>query len=170
MKQCLHRPRIARFATLVLCVALGLALGAGLAACAGPYAAAWRTTEAVRQVGNQVDYSLGVVAQTKHLECVNAHGKQTAAYAACIDKHRRALDAWRRIARPAVNSALAATVAGIQLAERVKADKPLDWEALLRPAVCAIARVVEQWSYLMGSDKDRIMGLLRGLKGVTCND
>ena len=163
MKQ---RTQQARLSVLALCAALAV----GLAACAGPYAAAWRTTEAVRQVGNQVDQSLGVVAQQKHLECVAAHGRKTAAYAACIDKHRRALDAWRRIARPAVNSALAATVAGIQLAERVKSDKPMDWEALLQPAVCALARVVEQWGHLMGNDKGRIMSLLRGLKGVTCND
>jgi len=166
MKPRLHCPHAARVVALMLCAALG----AGLAACAGPYAVAWRTTEAVRQVGNQVDYSLGVIAQKKHLECVSAHGRQTAAYAACIDKHRRALDAWRRIARPAVNSALAATVAAIQIAERVKPDKPLEWETLLRPAVCAIARVVEQWGHLMGSDKDQITSLLRGLKGATCND
>jgi len=166
MKQHLHHTQFTRVATLALCAVLG----AGFAACAGPYAAAWRTTEAVRQVGNQVDHSLGVVAQKKHIECVNAHGRQTEGYAKCIDKHRRALDTWRRVARPAVNSALAATVGAIQLAERVKSDKPVDWADLLRPAVCAIARAVEQWGHLMGSDKDRIKSLLRGLKGVTCND
>lgn len=166
MKQRTQHPSLARLAELALCAALA----AGLAACAGPYAAAWRTTEGVRQVGNQVDHALGTVAMKKHVECVNAHGRQTEGYAKCIDKHRRALDTWRRVARPAVNSALAATVAGIQLAERVDSDKPVDWESLLQPAVCALARVVEQWGHLMGSDKGRIMSLLRGLKGVTCND
>jgi len=166
MKQRTQHPSLARLAALALCAALA----AGLAACAGPYAAAWRTTEGVRQVGNQVDHALGTVAMKKHVECVNAHGRQTDGYAKCIDKHRRALDTWRRVARPAVNSALAATVGAIQLAERVKSDKPMDWADLLRPAVCAITRAVEQWGHLMGNDKDRIMSLLRGLKGVTCND
>ena len=166
MRQLQHHPHLARVTALSLWVALGVTL----AACAGPYATAWRTTEAVRQVGNQVDNSLGIIAQKKHLECVNAHGRQTAGYASCIDKHRRAVDTWRRIARPAVNSALAATVGAIQLAERVKPDKPVDWAAVLQPAVCAISRAIEQWGHLMGNDKDRITSLLRGLKGVTCHD
>lgn len=166
MRQRLQHRHLARIAGLALFVALG----AGLAACAGPHAAAWRTTEAVRQVGNQVDRTLGVAAQKKHVECLSAHGRQTAGYARCIDKHRRAVDTWRRVARPAVNSALAATVAAIQIAERVKSDKPLDWETALRPAVCAITRAIEQWGHLMGSDKDRIKSLVRGLKGVTCHE
>ena len=176
MKQRLHLQRLQRLQHLprplgvVAALALSVALCAGLAACAGPYATAWRTTEAVRQVGNQVDHSLGVVAQKKHAECITAHGRQTAGYAACIDKHQRALAAWRLIARPAVNSALATAVGAIQLAERVKPEKPVDWAEALRPAVCAIARVVEQWGHLMGNDKDRITSLLSGLKGVACHD
>ena len=166
MKRLTHRPRLTLIAALALCAALA----AGLVACAGPYATAWRTTEGVRQVGNQVDRALGTVAMKKHAECVTAHGRQTDGYAKCIDKHRRAVDTWRRVARPAVNSALAATVGAIQLAERVDSDKPVDWADLLRPAVCALARAVEQWGHLMGSDKERIKSLLRGLKGVTCNE
>ena len=161
-------PRAVAFA-----LALGLAaLGAGLAGCSSPFAAAWRTTEAVRQAGSATDRAFGEAAQRKHAECVAAHGPQTEGYARCIDKHRRALKAWRTVARPAVNSALAATVASIQLAERAKATdhKPSDWEPYLAPAICAVARAMSEWGDLLGKDKDQVLALLGAMKGVSCHD
>jgi len=160
----MRKATISRHVTTLLVGAL-LAL---MAACANPHAAAWRTSDVVRQAGNQVDRAFGTLARNQHKKCVEAHGPRTSGYAVCIDKHKKALDAWRKQARPAVNSALIATVSAIQIAEKVKQDKPVNWVSLLRPAVCAITKVIEQWGHLLGDEKQQLLSYLGAIKGVTC--
>ena len=156
-----HRALMAAILVLVAIPANG---------CAGPFAAAWRTTEAVRQAGNHVDRALGAAATRKHAECVEVHGPKTEAYAVCIAKHWKALKVWRERTRPAVNSALIATVSALQLAERAKSDEEVDWLATIGPAACAITKVVRQWGHLMGDERDRIMRAIGAIQGVTCHD
>jgi hypothetical protein len=150
-------------------VTLGLGLAGAASGCAGAFDRAWRTTDAVRLAGSTVDRALGAAAKEKHAVCVKQHGARTAGYAQCIDGHRKMLKAWREVARPAVSSALVATVSALQIAERVGQKEPGNWLELVKPAVCALAKVVEQWGHLMGADRERVLGLLALVKGVTCH-
>ena len=114
-----------------------------------PYEAAWRTTYAVREVGTLADRTIADVHKAKRLECIAA-GKLpgTPELDVCLGDKGKALQAWRTYARPALDSALSATVAAIQIAEKAKA-KNLDWIGLLRPGLCAVARCLEAWGHLL---------------------
>ena len=148
----------------VMVLALGL-LAVSATSCR-PYDAAWRTTAAVQGAGNLTDRAIAVAATDARAKCK----KVPETYAACMkgSKAVMALDYWRQIARPSINAALIATVASLQIAERIK-DKKLDWIGILRPAVCALARVVEQFGELLGPQKSAVLGVTALAKGVTCD-
>ena len=60
------------------------------------------------------------------------------------------------------------SAAAIQIAERADADEPPDWLALVRPAVCALLRVVTEWGHLLPDKAKPILGYLAPLGGVVC--
>ena len=127
---------------------LGLAIVTLCCQSCRPYEAAWRTTAGVRAAAEATDKAMTEVVAEKHRACTAAHGQHNPAYRACIKGHREAMEKWILYARPAINSALALTVASLQIAERVKA-KALDWIGLLRPAICALGRCMRAFGHLL---------------------
>lgn len=148
---------------ILLILALLLAVG-----CKGPYDVAWRTLDSVQKARDLTAQQLAAAARAKHQECLTNHKAKTREFAACISKHREALDHWRQIARPATNSAIQVTATALQIAEKSKADK-LDWIVLLKPAVCALMRVARAWGHYYPDQGKAILGALQALEGVTCD-
>jgi len=144
-------------------MALGL-LALSATAC-NPYAVAWRTTGAIQAAGNLTDRAIAISATKARDDC----RQKPATYALCMRDARpiQALTYWRQIARPAVNASLIATVTSMQIAERAKA-KALDWLAILRPAACALAKMVEQFGHLLGPQKSAVLVAVGIVKGVAC--
>lgn len=131
-------------------------------ACAG---AEWRATLAVREASTMTDRTLADVCRAKWETC---KGKPAVERDACFKAHGDALDSWRKIGRPAIDSALIITVAALQIAERAKAKKP-DWIALLKPAACALARGLAAWGHLLPpATLAAIKGPLDLVSGFTC--
>lgn len=147
-----------------------MVLGLGvLSTGCSPYAAAWRTTGAVQSAGNLTDRAIAAAARPELGKCNARHGAKTKAAEACLyaTTPGKALKQWVTIARPAVNSALIATVTSLQVAERAK-NKKLDWLAILRPAGCALAKIVEQFGHLLGPQRSAILVAVGVVKGVSC--
>lgn len=144
------------------------ALFAYIAAACSPYAAAWRTTAAVRSAGTFTANALATAALAKHDECTKLAAGDKAKYRACAGEHYRAAKAFRTYAVPAINTAVTVAVTSILLAERAK-KKGLDWLAILKPAACALAKAVQEFRHLLPADTRRQLDTYLALiKGVTC--
>lgn len=131
-------------ALVYLIISLGIALiGLG---CAGRYDTAWRTTAAVREAGTLTDRALAS-AMRHRLEICK---RQPKTLQACIRDSREwaAVREWREWGVPALNSGIIGTVAALQIAERTGAEH-IDWIGALKPALCALARVLRQWAALL---------------------
>lgn len=136
---------------------------------AGPYAVAWRTLDGVQRARNLTAQQLAASAAAKHRACVKAHTTKTPAFAACIDKHRMALDYWRQIARPSINAAVQVTATAVQIAERARDDPGIAWTALVKPAVCALSRSLRMFGHLLSDGASAVLRLLPVVEGVTCD-
>ena len=148
----MHDPEInRRINTMILglvawmCAILILAF---VGAC-NPYSVAWRTMDGVLKARDLTAQQLANVARIKHQDCKREHGAKTQGFADCIKTTRDMLSTWQKQARPAINSALQITATSVQIAEQVKAEKKVDWLALLKPAACALFRVAKQWGHYM---------------------
>lgn len=139
-----------------------------LASACSPMASAWRATSAVQSAGNLTADTIVRLANARHDQCIAKHGKGTEAYSDCISDWRQVVTYWLAYAKPTINSALAATVQALLIAEKAKADKRPPWTDYLKPAVCAIAKVLTQWSHLFGDAKAQIEGFLSVAQGVAC--
>jgi hypothetical protein len=130
------------------------------------YAVAWRSAAGLQDAGNRTDDALAEAAAKKHNECLVKHGAKADGYAKCVEPYRQVLVAWVTYVRPAISSAIRTTVAALQIAERVKADKT-NWLALLKPGACALAKAVADWTHLMGDKAaeqvKKYLGLVEGL-------
>jgi len=142
--------------------ALYLLLGWLLVGCQ-PYAAAWRTTAAVREAGTMTDRAIAAAVKHRATACKEVGGD----IKACVrtSKEWRALTGWRAWGVPAVNSAIVATVSALQIAEQTHA-KRLDWVALLKPAACAIVRVLRQWGPHLGKAREPVALAIAAFKGA----
>jgi len=153
---------------MFLGVPLGLIMLAPGGGCASPYAVAWKTTAGVQAAGTHTDRALAAEAVKRQDKCKAEHGVKTAEFAGCYRAHRHALKTWRETVRPAVNTALLATVGALKVAEAAK--RKLDWLALLKPAVCALARAVTEWGHLLGEKwKSDVMAGVKLAEGVSCD-
>jgi hypothetical protein len=148
-------------------LALVFLVGSG---CRSPYDAAWRTMDGLLKARDVTAATLAQAARDKHHQCVKAHGPKTQAYATCIKDHRAALKQWQTVARPAVNSALHVTKASVQIAESAKADKPPDYIALLRPAACALWRVVRAWGHYLPKKGSSVLKALGPFGEGVCHE
>jgi hypothetical protein len=153
----------------ILLILAGCLIAMGMAGCPKPYDAAWRTVDAVQKTRDLTAQQLASAANAKHTECKKAHGAKTPGFADCVKKHRDALDHWRKIARPATNSAIQVTATSLQIAERVEANKPkIDWISLLKPAACALFRVARSWGHYWPDKGKTVLNMMSLLEGVTC--
>jgi hypothetical protein len=105
---------------------LGLALLAVLhAGCPSPYLTAYRGIATARATAATTEQALADACQVKRVGCLEAHGPGTPAYGACVEPCVKALTAWTKYTRPALNTALVAAVGSVATAEAVKAKAPL---------------------------------------------
>jgi len=144
----------------ILLLALGLMVSAG---CKG---AGWRALDATQNARDLTAKQLASAVATKHAECKKAHGVKTEAFAACIKKHRAALDSWIKIARPVINDSIAITAAALQIADKV--GKKANWIDLLKPAACAISRSVKAFGHYFADKAAGVLSALSLIDGVTC--
>lgn len=102
--------------------------------------------------------------------CKTKYGAATKPYADCLGKYPEAADAWIKIVRPAVNSALTMTVAAIQLAEQSK-DKNVPWLEYLKPALCAMCQAIAEWDKLLPSTvKTYSTATCKFITAATCKE
>lgn len=131
---------------IVLACGLAAWLLALLTGCTDPYLAAYRTTATARATAATAEQALSESCRAKADACKAASATPDA-YSACWAPCRHALESWIRIGRPAVNTALAAALAAVQLAELTrKKPSPLEY---LKPVACALARALQQWGHLL---------------------
>jgi hypothetical protein len=136
--------------------------------CKGPYDAAWRTLDGIQKARDLTAQQLAAVSEAKRKDCVKQHGAKTEGYATCIKAHREALKQWRKNVRPSVNTAVQITATALQIAEKVKPDKKVDWLTLLRPSACALLRAVKSWGHYFADKGASILGALGSFEGVIC--
>ncbi len=148
---------------VLLIVALALMLSAGCKA-----GIEWRTLDAVQHARALTAQQLAAVGHTKHRACLATHGAQTDGYRVCIEPTRAMLRHWQREARPAIIAAVQITASSLQIAEKVKAEKDVKWLELLKPALCALARVVKLFKAYLPDGGASINGVLAMAEGVTC--
>lgn len=140
--------RIAREAVaIILAVGLAAWLTSLLTGCTDPYLAAYRTTATARATAATAEQALADSCRAKADACKASSGGDAAKYAACWAPCKHSLESWIQYGRPAVNSALAAALAAIQLAELTKRQpSPLEY---LKPVACALAQALKQWGHLL---------------------
>ncbi len=128
----------------------------------------WRTLDAVQHARTLTAQQLAAVGHTKHRACLATHGAQTDGYRVCIEPTRAMLRHWQREARPAIIAAVQITASSLQIAEKVKSEKAVKWLELLKPAICALARVVKLFKAYLPDGGASINGVLAMAEGVTC--
>lgn len=127
---------------------LGLALVAVLhAGCKDPYLAGYRTIATARATAATVEQSLTDVCHLKRVACLETHGAATPAYDACWVECRRALTAWTKYTRPAINTAITAAVGSVATAEAVKGK--VDLVTIGKLLACAGVTGAAQWKHLL---------------------
>ncbi len=141
----------------------------GSSAGCGGLAAGYRTLVIVKKAGDETGKALAGTCKDKRLKCFKAHEKDIAKLRECLRPCKDALTHWTKHARPAINSALTATFAGLETAY-AKKDKKADWLTLIKPAACALIKISKQWQPLMGDKIKKIVSAIIALEGMVCND
>ncbi len=134
-----------------------------------PFEAEWRTLSAVKAAGEIVDKAIAEAALKEHARCLKAHNSKTPAYKTCMEatKAYKALTDWRKWGKPTVNSVLIAAVTAVQIWEKSKASK-VDLMTILKPAACALAKMVEQYGDLFKDKAPVVIMAIAMVKGVSC--
>ena len=136
--------------------------------CANPYVTALKAGATFRATVATTEQVLKDACHVKHLDCIAAHGVQTPAFNSCTDPCIKGLAAFAKYTRPAVNTALIAFVAGVQLAKAIK-DKTglLD---LMKPLSCSLVTGAEPWLPLLpASSRETVEAIAAGVKGFVCS-
>lgn len=154
---------------VLLALALALAPALAVAPACQPFETEWRTVSALKAAGELTDRAIAEAAVVAHEKCIIAHGAGTAGYKACIGsaKAYKALVGWRKYGRPTINSGLLAAVTALQIAEKAKTSK-LDLAAVLKPAACALSKMVQQYGDLLIDKVPIILVAVAMLKRVSC--
>jgi hypothetical protein len=156
----------ARNPSTVPSVVTMLLVGLLATSCGGPYAAAYRTTLAVRGAGDTMDRAAALAVNIEGDKCRAAQAQDVKA---CVRATRAWAwqQSWRKAGVTSLNAAIIGTVAGIRIAE-MTGSKTFDWMTGLRAGVCALAGMVAQYGDLMGSAKAVVMLAVQAVKGVSC--
>lgn len=139
-----------------------------ITASTGCKGAGWKALDATQNARDLTAKQLASAVATKHADCKKAHGVKNEAFAACIKKHRAALDSWIKIARPVINDSIAITAAALQIADKV--GKNANWIELIKPAVCALSRSVKAFGHYFADKAAGVLSALSLIEGVTCNE
>lgn len=143
---------------------LAIALFCG---CSPKYTEAWRALDSMQNARDLTAQQIAAVAKTKHEDCTRQHGVQTPEYNACIADMQKMLSAWQKVARPAINTSVQGTATALQIATAAK-KKDLNWMGILRPAGCAIVRILRAWGHLLPDGAKDILSIGILVEMVTC--
>lgn len=134
----------------------------------GKLGVGYRVTLAVRNAGDATSKALAVACGEKRVACKEKHAIKTPGYALCMDKCVKALEAWAKVVKPAVNSALRAAWAVLEAA-RLRGEKKAKWQEALRPGACQLIRAVTvDWKHLLGKHMKDITPYLKAAEGLVC--
>ena len=147
-------------------LACAIAMSFVLTAC-GKYTAAWKITEAGQSAATLATKAMTSRARDKHASCKKLHAVKTPELRKCVDPEYSQAKRFRRFAVPTINAGIRITVAGLTIAE--KTGGKADWKALVKPAVCAVASVLEEYkAFIPDKAKAALSTVLMLAKGVTC--
>lgn len=147
-------------------LACAIAVSFALTAC-GKYTAAWKITEGVQSAASLATKAMTSRARDKHAACKKLHAVKTPELRKCVDPEYSQAKRFRTFGVPLINSGLRISVASLTIAE--KAGGKADWKALVKPAVCAVASVLEEFkSFMPDKAKAALSTVLMLAKGVTC--
>lgn len=147
-------------------LACAIAVSFVLGAC-GKYAAAWKITEAGQSAATLTTKAMTSRARDKHVACKKLHKVKTPELRKCVDPEYSQAKRFRTFAVPTINAGIRTTVAGLTIAE--KAGGKADWRALVKPAVCAVASVLEEFkSFMPDKAKAALSAVVMLAKGVAC--
>lgn len=164
-----HRRNVVALLVGILAVLTFMLLNGLLSGCCNATCIAWRTTATVKDAATLTDTTIAGVAREKRASCAKVSSVGTPRYTECITPTRDALHQWVTYARPAINSALVATVAALTIAERAK-QTPKDWLGLLKPAACALSRCTRAWGHLLPpSAQNTVLGVAAMVGYATCD-
>ena len=154
---------------LFVTVALMFSAGCGL----GPRGVAAHTIRALQQARDLTAKQLAAAAAAKHVECKAAHGVRNQAFADCVRDHRQALDRWRQLVRPVVDSSAGVAVAAMDteaIVKKCKARKNCAAVvlALLQPGACAIMRGLRAFGHYLSDKGTAVLTVLKAFEVLSC--
>lgn len=161
------------------CIAAVLIMAICSTSCS-PYKAAWVTVRGVQIAAEGADKAIASIHRDKRLKCIqeglatakSTNGAKSASAVAseCLLKSKQhdALKQWQLHAKPAIKAAIVLTAASLDVAQKA-GDKKYDWKSSLLPAVCALARVVDQFNHLFpASEQSWVTSVTKLAMGFTC--
>jgi hypothetical protein len=128
----------------------------------------YRGVTVATKVGNETGKTIASVCGEKRRVCVGKHVGDTPALNACLKPCHKALTDWTTIVRPAVNTAIGAAFASLETARQAKRSDST-WVAKLRPGICALAAILQEWRTLMGDKAKTLLNLLGTVEDVACS-
>jgi hypothetical protein len=145
-----------------------LLLALALMASACSLTTGYRGVTVTVKAGNETGKTVAAVCGEKRRACVDKHKSDIPALKACLAPCHKALTDWTTIVRPAVNTAIGAAFAALETA-RQAGRKDSTWVARLRPGICALASILQEWRTLMGDKAETLLNLLGTVEDVACS-
>ncbi len=121
------------------------------------------------KVGNETGKTIAAVCADKRRACIDKHGGNVQDLQACVLPCHKALTAWTTIVRPAINTSTEAAFAALETARQAKRPDST-WVAKLRPGLCALAAILQEWRVLLGDKAAPLLSLLKTVEDVACSN
>lgn len=114
----------------------------------------YRAVTAISQVGNKFGMALALICKGKRQECDAKHvnDKDAADKCKAQTKCKEALTRWVNHVKPALNTGLAATFAGLETAYQA-GKREYDWLSGALTWGCALVKSIKQWTPIIGNAK-----------------
>jgi hypothetical protein len=129
----------------------------------------YRAVTVTVKAGNETGKAMASVCAVKRKACVDKHRDDIPALQACLKPCHRALTAWTTIVRPAVNTATEGAFAALETARQAKRSDST-WVAKLRPGLCALAAILQEWRALLGDKAKTLLNLLGTVEDIACSN
>lgn len=147
---------------------LALLLLGTVGACS-PYAAAKRSTWALKSAVQTAGDGLGQLAEKAHADCLATHASATPAYKSCVWPWLGHLQRWQGYGRPAGRTGVATLYGAVRLADAAKGQgKKLDCLGLFAIGGCAVLRGIQAWGHLLPDQGAGVLKFLDALNPSTC--
>jgi hypothetical protein len=136
----------------------------------GNNAAGYRALTVTVKAGNETGKTMAAVCKAQRLSCTKKFGAvRTVELEECLRDCYKALTAWVKYVKPAINTSVGLAFAGLETA---RAAKKVDstWIAKLRPAVCALIKGLGEWKALLGKKAESLLSLLGSVEKIACQN